>query len=193
MPCNVQRFSQAPRSPNLTAMTRINPIDIETAAPDIQSQLAAVRALLGGVPNLFRVAARSPAALDALVGLFGAVGKGALPARTREAIALAVAQVDGCDYCLSAHTLLGKRAGLSEHDIAAARAGTGGGDAAVALAHALVEQRGHVTDAQVADARAAGLGDRELLEVVANVALNVLTNFINTLAQTPIDFPVVRR
>jgi AhpD family alkylhydroperoxidase len=141
---------------------------------------------------MFRVAARSPATLEALVALFGAVGKGALPARTREAIALAVAQVDGCEYCLSAHSLLGKRAGLSEQDIAAARTNTSG-DAAVALAHALVEQRGHVSDEQVAAARAAGLADRELLEVVANVALNVLTNFINTLADTPIDFPVVRR
>jgi len=172
-------------------MTRIQPIDIETAPTAIQDQLAGVKKLLGGVPNLFRTAAQAPAALDALIALFGATAKGSLPARTREAIALAVAQVDGCDYCLAAHTVLGKGAGLGPDDIAAARSGAG--SPAAALARALVETRGHVTDDQVAAARAGGLGDRELLEVVANVALNVLTNYLNTLAQTAIDFPAVPR
>jgi len=172
-------------------MSRINPIEVESAPANIQDQLATVRRQLGVLPNLFRVAARAPAALDALLALNAAVARGGLPARTREAIALAVAQIDGCDYCLSAHTLLGKGAGLAEADIAAARAGTG--TPAAQLARALIEQRGHVTDAQVAEARAGGLGDRELLEVVANVALNVLTNYLNTLAGTEIDFPVVRR
>jgi uncharacterized peroxidase-related enzyme len=172
-------------------MTRIQPIDIATAPTTTQDQLAAVKQLLGGVPNMFRTAARAPAALDALVGLFAATARGSLPASTREAIALAVAEVDGCDYCLAAHTVLGTRAGLAAGDLAAARAGTG--SPAAVLARALVETRGHVTDEQVAAARAGGLGDRELLEVVANVALNVLTNYLNTLAATAIDFPAVPR
>jgi len=191
MACEVQPFSTEPAGRILRPMTRIQPIDIETAPTSVQDQLAAVKKMLGGVPNMFRTAARAPAALEALIAMFGATAKGSLPARTREAIALAVAQVDGCDYCLAAHTVLGKGAGLAAGDIAAARAGTG--SPAAVLARALVETRGHVSDDQIAAARAGGLGDGELLEVVANVALNVLTNYLNTLAGTAIDFPAVPR
>jgi len=163
--------------------------------PEAQTALAAVQSSLGIVPNLFRVAANSPAALNALVGLNGALAKGRLRAKVRESIALEVAQQNGCDYCLSAHTALGKGAGLSDADLAAARVGKATdphADAILALAGAIVRQRGAVGAKAIAAARAADLTDGEIVEVVAHVALNVFTNYLNILAGTEIDFPIVR-
>src|SRR5688572_28991741 len=102
-------------------MSRLPAIDPATTSGKTRDLLDGVQRMLGGTPNLFRVAAGAPAALDALVGLFGALSRGALPAKSREAIALAVAQANGCDYCLSAHTVLGTGAGLSPADLAQAR------------------------------------------------------------------------
>jgi uncharacterized peroxidase-related enzyme len=149
---------------------------------------------LGVTPNLFRVAARSASVLEALTSMFGAVSKGHLDAKTREAVALAVSEFDACDYCLSAHTLLGKGAGLSEGDLDKARnakADDGRLGATLSLAKAITEKRGRVSDQDVEAARRAGLGDPEILEVVANVALTTFTNYLNEVAKTEIDFPVV--
>jgi uncharacterized peroxidase-related enzyme len=174
--------------------TLATPAPAETT-PEAQVVLAAVRSSLGLVPNLFRVAANSPAALNALVGLSGALAKGRLRAKVRESIALEVAQQNGCDYCLSAHTALGKGAGLGDADIAAARIGTATdphANAILALAGEIVRNRGAVGSEAIAEARAAGLTDAEIVEIVANVALNVFTNYLNVLAGTEIDFPIVR-
>ena len=174
-------------------MSRIPSIDPASTAGKTHELLAAVGKALGMVPNLFRVAAQSPAALDGLVGLNAALQRAALPGKTREAIALAVAQVNLCDYCLSAHSLLGKGAGLSAEDIAAARDAQSGDErtaAALKLARAITATRGHIDDRDLAAARRT-LGDGEIVEVVALVALNVLTNYLNSVAGTDIDFPVV--
>lgn len=104
-------------------MSRIPAIDPARADAKAQPLLDAVNKSLGVTPNLFRVAANSAAALEGLLDLNGALAKGRLDARTRETIALAVAEANGCDYCLSAHSVLGAGAGLSEADIAAARVG----------------------------------------------------------------------
>jgi uncharacterized peroxidase-related enzyme len=165
------------------------------ATPEAQAVLSAVQSSLGVLPNLFRVAANSPAALNALVGLNGALAKGRLRAKVRESIALAVAQENGCDYCLSAHSALGKGAGLDEADIAAARTGTAAdqrANAILTLAVEIVRQRGAVAPDAIAQARAAGVTDAEIVEIVAHVALNVFTNYLNIVAGTEIDFPVVR-
>jgi len=147
------------------------------------------------VPNLFRVVGNSPAALEGYLGLNGALGKGELEAATRERIALAVAEVNGCDYCLSAHTYLGKNlAKLSEAEIAANRDGMSTdskADAAVRFAVKLLNARGHVSDADVQAVKKAGYNDAQVIEIVLHVALNTLTNYVNEVAKTEIDFPVV--
>ncbi len=176
-------------------MSRIPAVDPTSTRGAVKDLLDGVHKGLGGVPNLFRVAAQSPSVLEGMVGLFGAVAKGRLPVGTREAIALVVSEIDGCDYCLSAHTVLGKRADLSDEAMTKARAGKGDEPrlaAAVGLARAIVETRGHVAEADLGDARRAGLSDGEILEVVANVALTTFTNYLNEVATTDIDFPVVR-
>ena len=156
-----------------------------------------MKAQLGLVPNLFRVLANSPAALGGYLGLNGALAKGALDARTRERIALAVAEVNGCGYCLAAHTFIGTNlAKLDAAEIAANRAGRSNdakADAAVRFAVAVTEARGHVGDEVLATVRAAGWTDAEILEITVHVALNTLTNYVNEVAGTEVDFPVVAR
>jgi uncharacterized peroxidase-related enzyme len=175
-------------------MSRIPAIDPATTTGNVRSLLDGVHKGLGVTPNMFRVAAQAPAVLESLVAQFGAVGKGHLNAQTREAIALTVSEINACDYCLSAHTLLGKGAGLSPAALDAARDGKAD-DARLAailkLARTVTERRGRVGDAELADAHRAGLGDAEILDIVANVALATFTNYLNVVAATDIDFPVV--
>jgi uncharacterized peroxidase-related enzyme len=171
------------------------PATIDLAPAAAQPLLEAVRKQIGSAPNLFRLVANSPAALEGYLGLNGALAKGALSAATRERIALAVAQINSCGYCLAAHSFMGKNlAKLDAAEIAANRAGRSSdakADAAVRLAVKITTQRGAVSEADLAAARAAGYSDGELIEIVAHVALNTLTNYINEVFKTDIDFPVV--
>jgi len=178
-------------------MSRINTFpSIETAPTASQPLLEAAKKQLGSVPNLFRVIANSPAALEGYFGLNGALAKGALDAKTRERIALAVAEVNGCGYCLSAHTYLGKNlAKLDDAEITANRSGASNDPkaaAAVRFAVSVVRERGHISDADLAAVKAAGYGDAEIIEIITHVALNTLTNYVNEVAKTVIDFPVVQ-
>jgi uncharacterized peroxidase-related enzyme len=154
-----------------------------------------VKKQLGVVPNLFRLVANSPAALQGYVALSGALGKGALPAATRERIALAIAEINGCDYCLSAHTYLGKNlAKLDDAEIAANRNGASNdakADAAIRFAAKVARERGHVSEGDVNAVKLAGYDDAQVIEIVLHVALNTWTNYINEVAKTDIDFPVV--
>jgi uncharacterized peroxidase-related enzyme len=177
-------------------MSRIpTPAAISDAPAASQPLLEAVKKQLGVVPNLFRLVANSPAALQGYLGLSAALGEGALPAATRERIALAVAEINGCDYCLSAHTYLGKNlAKLDEAEIAANRNGASNdpkADAAVRLAAKVARERGHVNDEDLRAVKLAGYDDAQVIEIVQHVALNTWTNYINTVAETDIDFPVV--
>jgi uncharacterized peroxidase-related enzyme len=176
-------------------MSRIQALDPTTTEGKTSELLAAVNKMLGVVPNLFRVTANSQPSLDAMVALFGATARGKLGARTREAIALVVAETNGCDYCLSAHSVLGAKAGLAKEDVDAARDASSK-DAKTAailrLARTMVLERGAVGAAGIASLREAGVSDAEALEVVTNVVLNIFTNYVNLLADTEIDFPVVR-
>jgi len=177
-------------------MTRIaTPASIEASPAASQPLLQAVTKQLGSAPNIFRVLGNSPAALEGFLGLNGALGKGKLDGKTRERIALAVAEINGCGYCLSAHTYLGKNlAKLDDAEITANRNGASNdpkADAAVRFAAKIVRERGHVSDADVSAVKAAGYGDDEIVEIVARVALNTLTNYINEVAKTDIDFPKV--
>jgi uncharacterized peroxidase-related enzyme len=150
---------------------------------------------LGVVPNMFRLIATSPAALQGFTGNNGALGR-TLDVKTRERIALAVAQVDGCDYCLSAHTYLALNlAKLTSEEVALNRKGQSGdarADAAVRFAAKVVRERGHVGDADIKAVRDAGFSDAQIVEIVAVTAENIFTNLLNEVAKTDIDFPVVR-
>ena len=157
--------------------------------------LEAVKRQLGIVPNLFRLVSNSPVALEGYLGVLGALNKGALPAPTRERIALAVAEINGCSYCLSAHTYLGKNvAKLDDAEITANRSGASNdpkADAAVRFAAKIARERGHVSEDDVRAVKLAGYDDAQVIEIVQHVALNTWTNYINEVAKTEIDFPVV--
>jgi uncharacterized peroxidase-related enzyme len=175
-------------------MSRIHiPPSIDAAPAATRPQLAAVDQQLGFVPNLFRLVANSPAALDGYLGMSGALARGRLAAQTRERIALAVAQVNDCGYCLSAHSDLGRNlAKLSDAEIAANRNGGSldpKADAAVRFAVRVVRERGHVSDVDLRAVRSAGYDDAEIVEIVQHVALNTWTNYINEVAKTEVDFP----
>jgi len=177
-------------------MSRIAiPASIEASPERSRPLLEAVTKMLGSAPNLFRVVGNSPAALEGYLGLSGALGKGTLEPKTRERIALAVAQVNGCDYCLAAHHYLGTNmAKLDEAEIMANRRGTSNdpkAEAAVRFAVAVVRERGHVSDAALQAVKMAGYTDAQVIEIVLHVALNTLTNYVNSVAGTDIDFPAV--
>ncbi|MBV7266268.1 carboxymuconolactone decarboxylase family protein [Erythrobacter ani] len=175
-------------------MSRIpTPAMIDAAPQASQPMLENVKASIGSVPNLFRLVSTSPAALEGFLGLNGALAKGALDPATRERIALAVAQLNGCDYCLAAHTYLARNvAKLNGAEIAANRRGTSSdakAKAAVEFVVQLVAERGGVSADDVAAVRAAGFSDAEIVEIIAHVALNTLTNYVNEALDIEIDFP----
>jgi uncharacterized peroxidase-related enzyme len=177
-------------------MSRIpTPATIEAAPQASQPLLQVVKKKLGVAPNLFRMVANSPAALEGYVGLLEVLGKGALAAPTREPIALAVAEVNGCDYCLSAHSYLAKNlAKLDDAEIIANRNGASNdpkADVAVRFAAKIARERGRVSDDDLRAVRLAGYSDAEVVEIVLHVALNTWTNYVNLVAGTEIDFPIV--
>lgn len=175
-------------------MQRIPPVDTNQPPEQAAPLLAAVKSKMGMVPNLMATLANAPVALHSYLDFSGDLQQGALPARLREQIALAVANRNGCQYCASAHAMLGKQAGLSEDDI---RSGLGGeaGDpqenAALRFAVAIVERRGQVSDRDLEAVRNTGFDDGEIVEIIAHVVLNTFTNYLNNVANTDIDFPVV--
>jgi uncharacterized peroxidase-related enzyme len=178
-------------------MSRIpTPASIADAPEKSRPLLEAVNKQLGVVPNMFRLIATSPQALEGYLGMFGALGHGALPAATRERIALAVAEVNGCDYCLSAHTYLARNlAHLDDAEITANRSGASNDpktDAAVRFAAAVTRARGHVAEADLSAVRRAGYTDAQIIEIVQHVALNTWTNYFNEVFATDIDFPVIQ-
>lgn len=173
------------------------PATISDAPEASRPILEAINKQLGVVPNIFRLVATSPVALNALAGLQGALGKGKLSLATRERLALTMAEANGCDYCLSAHTYTSANfAKLNDAEIAAARHGSSSdakAAAALAFARALTAARGSVAPSEVETVRAAGHSDAEILEIIAHVALNTFTNYVNEALGTEIDFPHVTR
>jgi uncharacterized peroxidase-related enzyme len=175
-------------------MSRINTITHETANAEQKLLLNAVQSQLGSVPNFLKIFANSPAALRAFLGLYGIANEGSLDAQTRERIALALAQQNACEYCVSAHTAIGQKAGLSKEEISANRNGDSkDAKAAVAvkLALSLVEHMGEITTAELIEARNAGYTDADIVEIITHVGLNILTNMIGKASRVEIDFPKV--
>jgi AhpD family alkylhydroperoxidase len=177
-------------------MARLDAIDPQNASAQVAPMFEGVRRSLGSVPNMFRTMAQSPAVFQGYLGLSGALRGASLSPALGEQIALRTAELNGCGYCAAAHTTLGRGAGLADGDIDAARQGHAAeprAAAALRLVDRIVATRGHVDEGDVAAARAAGLSQGEVAEVVAHVALNVFTNYFNSLARTEIDFPAVRQ
>lgn len=175
-------------------MARIHVVTPENANAEQQVLFQAIQAQLGMIPNFLKVFANSPAALKAFLGLHGIAGSGSLEPATRERIALALAEQNACEYCLSAHSAIGRKAGLDADEMTANRAG-GSLDAkaavAVAFARALVEHTGDVTSAELASMRNAGYNDAEIVEVITHVGMNLLTNLLGRASRVAIDFPKV--
>ncbi|TFW09497.1 carboxymuconolactone decarboxylase family protein [Oxalobacteraceae bacterium OM1] len=175
-------------------MTRITTIDFDNATAEQAALLTAIRDQLGMVPNFLKVFANSPVALRAFLGLHGVANDGALDAPTRERIALALAQQNGCEYCVSAHTAIGRKSGLSNDEIAAARAGTSEdaqAAAAVKFAQSLMDKTGEVSALELAEMRNAGFTDAQIVEVITHVGMNFLTNILGKASRVDIDFPKV--
>lgn len=175
-------------------MQRIQPIQNADATGKAKQLLDGVQAKLGITPNLMKTLAQSPAALEGYLNFSSALGTGALNGKFREQIALAVAQANSCEYCLAAHTAIGGMVGLKAEEVAASRHSDSVDakqDAGLKFAQALVVQRGLVSDAALDRVRKAGYTDGEITEIVANVAINILTNYFNHVAQTEVDFPKV--
>jgi uncharacterized peroxidase-related enzyme len=176
-------------------MNRITQLDPAVATGKTKQLFDGAQAKLGTVPNLFRVFGNSPAALEGYLNFSGALASGVLNAKVREQIALAVAEINDCSYCRSAHTYIGGKVGLNAREIADARkvVATDERTAAILnLARSIVVQRGELSETEFIAARAARLTDAEIVETVANVSLNILTNYLNHVAQTVVDFPEVK-
>jgi uncharacterized peroxidase-related enzyme len=175
-------------------MSRITTITKETANPEQKALLDSIQLQLGTVPNFLKIFANSPAALRAFLGLYGIANEGSLEPQTRERIALAIAQQNSCEYCVSAHTSFGHNAGLSGDEIAANRTGTSQ-DAkaalAVKLARSLAENTGEITTTELVEARNAGYTDADIVEIITHVGLNIITNMIGKASRVEIDFPKV--
>lgn len=175
-------------------MTRIQPVNPEQATPKAQTLLAGVKAKIGMTPNLMKTMAQSAAVLEGYLNFSGALSEGLLSPQVREQIALTVGQANACQYCLSAHSAIGKMVGLKPEEIAANRRATSTDAktaAALRFAQELVVHKGLVEDEALARVRAAGWSDGEIAEIVANVALNIFTNYFNHVAGTEVDFPKV--
>lgn len=174
-------------------MPRIQPVHKDTADSTTADLLGSVEKKMSKVPNIIATMASSPAVANAYLGFSKSLSGGMLSARLREQIALVVGETNNCGYCVAAHTALGKGAGLTEGETCDARRGQAKCEresAALQLARTIVNERGWVSDEDVQNVRQAGFSDGEIAEIVANVALNIFTNYFNHVAGTEIDFPV---
>jgi uncharacterized peroxidase-related enzyme len=175
-------------------MSRLPAIQTEAATGKERELLEAVQAKLKITPNMTRVMASSPAVLEAYLAFSGALSHGALDAKLQEQIALEVGEQNSCQYCVSAHTAIGKMTGLSDSEIQQARearSSSARNTAALQFARELVAERGRATEADVEAVRRAGFTDGEIAEVIAHVALSIFTNYFNNSAQVEVDFPKI--
>ncbi|MFB9108926.1 carboxymuconolactone decarboxylase family protein [Flavobacterium gyeonganense] len=176
----------------MTRLTALNPEEVTGKTKDLFN---AVQAKLGVVPNMMRTMGNSPAVLEGYLNLSGALSHGKLSAKIGELIALAVSESNSCDYCLAAHTFIGEKLIKADPEVLkAARTGNSADaktEAILQLAKTLISKNGLVNDEDVNKAKNAGVADAEIAETIAHVALNVLTNYFNNVANTEIDFPAI--
>lgn len=175
-------------------MNRVSLIDRNATSPERKQLLDGIHGAFGTTPNMFRAVANSPAALKSMWGAFGALGGGKIGPALGEQIAVAVADRNACNYCLAAHTALGRKAGVSADTLHAAQAGQSsdpGTQAALDFALKVVDARGQIGEADVQVVRDAGFDDEAVVEIMAHVALNLFTNYVNVAFAVPVDFPAV--
>ncbi len=176
-------------------MSRINVVTPESANIEQAALFEAIQEKLGVVPNFLKIFANSPAALRAFLGFYAIAEEGELNHKTRERIALGIAEQNACEYCVSAHTAIGRKAGLSTSEIESNRSGSSEDEkaaVAVKLARSLAKNLGEVSTAQLIEAREAGYSDAEIVEIISHVGLNLLTNLISKASRVDIDFPKVQ-
>lgn len=173
-------------------MTRLHVVTPQQSDGRVKELFAGIQASVGMIPNIYQGVANSPAALEGLLHLGKVLGTGQLSGAEIEAVKLVVSQAYGCNYCLAAHTLLGKKHGLTEGETIAVRRGTieqpklG---ALVKFVNAVFRPEGRASDDDVRALRAAGYNDAQITEVVLVIAQTVFTNLFNRVHQTPVDFP----
>ena len=175
-------------------MTRIKPVEPSGAQEKTRELLAVVKKQMGSVPNIFKGFANSPAVLEFYLVQSKALADGDLDPKLREQIAVTLANINQCDYCASAHTYLGKKAGISPSELASnldgrsedAKTGT-----ALRFARAVADTRGRIDDKDLKRVRDAGFSESEIVEIIAHVGMNLFTNYFNNVAHTEIDFPHV--
>lgn len=175
-------------------MSRVQLVNPTNTTSDRHALLEQVHKAFGATPNMFKAVANSPAALKSMWGSFGALGSGVLGAKLGEQIAVAIADHNRCEYCLAAHTVLGKGAGASAQEMADAQAGHSTDPrtaAALAFALKVVSKRAQLSDGDIAALRTAGFDDEHIVEILAHVALNIFTNYVNVALEVPVDFPKV--
>jgi len=176
-------------------MSRVPLVNAQDATGERQVLLGQIHSAFGATPNMFRAVANSTAALKSMWGSFGALGAGVIAPKLGEQIAVAIANRNACEYCLAAHTALGRKAGASDQEMTDAQGGQSQDPktaAALRFALSVVEGRGQIDEADVAQLRAAGFGDEEIVEILAHVALNLFTNYVNVAFAVPVDFPGVK-
>lgn len=182
-------------SANSSSVARVPLVDRTAASGSVRTVLDQIHGAFGATPNMFRAVANSPAALQSMWAAFGALGGGVIGAALGEQIAVAVANRNACDYCLAAHTALGRKAGVSGDDLAAAQSGESADPRTAAVlrfALKLVNERGQVDATDVQALRDHGWSDEHIVEIVAHVALNLFTNYVNVALAVPVDFPGVK-
>lgn len=182
-------------SANSSSVARVPLVDRTAATGSVRTVLDQIHGAFGATPNMFRAVANSPAALQSMWAAFGALGGGVIGAALGEQIAVAVANRNACDYCLAAHTALGRKAGVSGDDLAAAQSGESADPRTAAVlrfALKLVNERGQVDATDVQALRDQGWSDEHIVEIVGHVALNLFTNYVNVALAVPVDFPGVK-
>lgn len=176
-------------------MNRVNLITATAASGVSKTLLGQIQSAFGTVPAMFQAVANSPVALQSMWGSFGALAGGKLSGKLKEQLAVAIADRNDCEYCLAAHTALGRKAGASAQEMSDAQAGRSADAqtaAALQFALKLVERRAQLGDADFAALRSAGFDDETIVEIVAHVALNLFTNYVNVALRVPVDFPAVK-
>jgi len=174
-------------------MSRINEVKPEQAQKEVKDIYKSLEQKMGRVPNIFLNMGNSAAVLKGYLGLSDAVGQTSLPPKLREEIALIVSQANNCRYCLSAHSAIAKGLGVPDQEVLLARQGQAKDpktQAILKFAKSVVENRGNVSNQDVASLKAAGVTDQQVVEIILIIALNMFTNYFNHITDPKIDFPV---
>ncbi len=177
-------------------MPRIHPLDPNQAEGKAKTLLDGARESLGMVPNVYATMANSPAVLQGYLDFSNALSKGTLSPKFREQIALAVSEINDCQYCLAAHSAIGRSVGLSEETIEDSRRGESPDTkeaTALGFTRKVVVDRGWVSNEEVAKLRKVGFTEGDIAELIANIALISFTNYFNHVAETEVDFPAVSK